>query len=60
VGRPGKEFDHNRIDHTIARGALEEWTFENLTAEMHPMHVHVNPHQVTADGDGGKAAKRLA
>jgi FtsP/CotA-like multicopper oxidase with cupredoxin domain len=64
------EDDHARLD--IALGATEEWTIRNLTNTKdglvnnidHPLHIHINPFQVTEvfdpneklleEGDTGK------
>ena len=40
-------FDHNRIDHRIRLGAVEEWTVVNLDEADHPFHIHTNPSLVT-------------
>jgi FtsP/CotA-like multicopper oxidase with cupredoxin domain len=40
-------FDHNRIDHRIRLGAVEEWTIVNLDEADHPFHIHTNPFLVT-------------
>jgi FtsP/CotA-like multicopper oxidase with cupredoxin domain len=44
----GKPFDPDRIDQLVELGALEEWTIRNVSDEMHPFHIHVNPFQVVS------------
>jgi FtsP/CotA-like multicopper oxidase with cupredoxin domain len=43
----GKLFDHDRVDHVVELGALEEWTIVNDSPLVHPFHIHVNPFQIT-------------
>jgi FtsP/CotA-like multicopper oxidase with cupredoxin domain len=43
----GRLFDHNRIDHRIRLGAVEEWEIVNLDEADHPFHIHTNPFLVT-------------
>jgi FtsP/CotA-like multicopper oxidase with cupredoxin domain len=43
----GKLFDHDRVDHVVELGAVEEWTIVNDSVLAHPFHIHVNPFQVT-------------
>jgi FtsP/CotA-like multicopper oxidase with cupredoxin domain len=38
----------DRIDETIPLNELEEWKFENITGNFHPMHVHGVMFQVYA------------
>jgi FtsP/CotA-like multicopper oxidase with cupredoxin domain len=40
-------FDHNRVDHRIRLGAVEEWEIVNLDEADHPFHIHTNPFLVT-------------
>jgi suppressor of ftsI len=44
----GKPFDPDRIDQLVQLGAVEEWTIRNVSDEMHPFHIHVNPFQVVS------------
>ena len=46
----GREFDPDRVDQPVALGAVEEWTITNSSAMNHPMHLHVWPMQVVAEG----------
>ncbi|MBL4906817.1 MAG: multicopper oxidase family protein [Sneathiella sp.] len=43
----GQPFDPKRDDVTSKVGAVEEWTLINTTPFPHPIHIHVNPFQVT-------------
>jgi FtsP/CotA-like multicopper oxidase with cupredoxin domain len=43
----GRLFDHNRIDHRIRLGAVEEWEIVNPDDADHPFHIHTNPFVVT-------------
>jgi FtsP/CotA-like multicopper oxidase with cupredoxin domain len=43
----GEPFDPSRDDITAKLGEAEEWEFVNTTPYPHPIHVHVNPMQVT-------------
>lgn len=43
----GKPFDPSRDDIVASLGTAEEWEFVNTTPFPHPIHVHVNPMQVT-------------
>ena len=43
----GHPWDHEHAEWTSTLGTVEEWTFVNETPQDHPMHVHVNPWQVT-------------
>jgi len=42
----GRSFDPDRVDHTVASGAVEEWTITNTSQMDHPFHLHVWPMQV--------------
>jgi FtsP/CotA-like multicopper oxidase with cupredoxin domain len=42
----GKQFNHDRIDHKVRLGDVEEWTIKNRSGEQHPFHIHVNQFQV--------------
>ncbi|MFC6257304.1 multicopper oxidase family protein [Kocuria oceani] len=48
----GEPFDEDRTDQRVAPGTVEEWTLTNSSPMDHPMHLHVWPMQVVADGDG--------
>ncbi|SFQ71468.1 Multicopper oxidase with three cupredoxin domains (includes cell division protein FtsP and spore coat protein CotA) [Amycolatopsis arida] len=43
----GKEYHHDRIDQQVEAGTVEEWTMVNEDVFQHPIHIHVNPFQVT-------------
>jgi FtsP/CotA-like multicopper oxidase with cupredoxin domain len=43
----GRAWDPGYSEWTSALGTVEEWLFVNETEQEHPMHVHVNPFQVT-------------
>ncbi len=43
----GEPFDPARDDIVAKLGTAEEWEFVNTTPFPHPIHVHVNPMQVT-------------
>lgn len=43
----GEPFDLSRDDIVAKLGDAEEWEFVNTTPFPHPIHVHVNPMQVT-------------
>ncbi|MCY0096866.1 multicopper oxidase family protein [Hoeflea ulvae] len=43
----GKPFDPARDDIVADLGSAEEWEFVNTTPFPHPLHVHVNPMQIT-------------
>jgi FtsP/CotA-like multicopper oxidase with cupredoxin domain len=45
----GKQFDHDRVDQTVALGTVEEWTIANPTPMDHPFHLHVWPMQIVTD-----------
>ncbi|GAA1750907.1 multicopper oxidase family protein [Kocuria aegyptia] len=47
----GRTFDPDRLDETVAAGAVEEWTLSNSSPMDHPIHLHVWPMQVVEDGD---------
>ena len=34
------------VDIQVKKGAVEDWRFINLTADTHPMHVHLQQYQV--------------
>jgi len=36
----GKAFDPNRVDTRVRLGAVEEWTIENQSDELHDFHIH--------------------
>ena len=56
----GRMFDPSYVNEQVPLGAVEEWVFENLTYEPHPLHIHVNPFQVVAiDGDRSRAESHL-
>jgi FtsP/CotA-like multicopper oxidase with cupredoxin domain len=42
----GRGFDPSRVDHTVAAGAVEEWTITNTSSMDHPFHLHVWPVQI--------------
>ena len=46
----GREFDPDRIDQSVSLGAVEEWTITNTSPMDHPMHLHVWPMQILAEG----------
>jgi FtsP/CotA-like multicopper oxidase with cupredoxin domain len=46
----GKVFDPERVDQAVQLGAVEEWTLTNASSMDHPMHLHVWPMQVIAEG----------
>ena len=46
----GREFDPERVDQTVSVGAVEEWTITNTSPMDHPMHLHVWPMQIVAEG----------
>ena len=45
----GRPFDAGRVDQSVARGTVEEWTLVNPTPMAHPFHLHVWPVQVVAE-----------
>jgi len=47
----GRGFDPNRVDQTVASGAVEEWTITNTSQMDHPFHLHVWPMQVLSIGN---------
>jgi len=47
----GRGFDPDRVDHTVASGAVEEWTITNTSQMDHPFHLHVWPMQVVSIAD---------
>ena len=42
----GRSFVPDRVDQTVASGAVEEWTITNTSQMDHPFHLHVWPMQV--------------
>jgi FtsP/CotA-like multicopper oxidase with cupredoxin domain len=46
----GREFDPDRVDQAVSVGAVEEWTIANTSPMDHPMHLHVWPMQIVAEG----------
>ncbi|GAA0994161.1 multicopper oxidase family protein [Subtercola frigoramans] len=46
----GHTFDPNRVDQSVARGAIEEWMLVNTSTMDHPFHLHVWPMQLLATG----------
>ena len=46
----GKKFDPDRVDQTVRVGTVEEWTLTNTSPMDHPVHLHVWPMQLIADG----------
>jgi FtsP/CotA-like multicopper oxidase with cupredoxin domain len=46
----GREFDPDRVDQTVSVGTVEEWTIANTSPMDHPMHLHVWPMQIVAEG----------
>jgi spore coat protein A, manganese oxidase len=42
----GQRFDAMATSDTRAAGTIEDWTYINLTADTHPMHVHLVNFQV--------------
>jgi FtsP/CotA-like multicopper oxidase with cupredoxin domain len=49
----GRPYDHDRIDHLLPLGGVEEWQVRSLLGD-HPLHLHVNPFQIAwiRDGEG--------
>ncbi len=43
----GHPWDPSYSEWTSTLGTVEEWLFRNDTEQDHPIHVHVNPFQVT-------------
>ena len=41
----GRTYDHNRIDHVLPLGGVEEWHVASMNDD-HPLHLHVNPFQI--------------
>ena len=49
----GNVYDGNRIDESVALGAVETWEFDNSTGdEPHPMHIHGVQFQVVSRSGG--------
>lgn len=46
----GREFDPGRVDQRVRLGTVEEWTLTNTSPMDHPVHLHVWPLQVVAEG----------
>ncbi|MFI7482941.1 multicopper oxidase family protein [Kocuria sp. M1R5S2] len=46
----GEQFDAARTDQQVAVGSVEEWTLTNSGPMDHPVHLHVWPMQLVADG----------
>ncbi|MEI4280941.1 multicopper oxidase family protein [Klenkia terrae] len=46
----GKVFDPERVDQAVQVGTVEEWTLTNASSMDHPVHLHVWPMQVIAEG----------
>ncbi len=46
----GKAFDPDRVDQAVQVGAVEEWTLINASSMDHPIHLHVWPMQIVAQG----------
>lgn len=44
----GKPYDPGCVNQTMTIGTAEEWRIVNNTVMNHPLHVHVNPFQITA------------
>jgi spore coat protein A, manganese oxidase len=42
----GKTFSHHRVDARPKLGSVEVWTFNNISALTHPMHIHLVMFQV--------------
>ena len=43
----GQSYSPGRDDVVTKLGAVEEWTLVNTTPYPHPLHIHVNPFQLT-------------
>lgn len=43
----GKQYDPDCVDETMVLGRAEEWRVINTSQVSHPLHIHVNPFQVT-------------
>ena len=46
----GKQYDLDRVDHTVKLGTAEEWEIVNETGAEHPFHIHINHFQVMQVG----------
>ena len=44
----GRTFNHDRVDTRVPLGNVEQWTIQNLSAEMHIFHIHQVNFQVMA------------
>jgi FtsP/CotA-like multicopper oxidase with cupredoxin domain len=53
----GRRFDPDRVDQSIPRGAVEEWTIVNEHDNDHIFHIHTNPFQMLAV-NGQRLAER--
>jgi len=42
----GKPFDPDHVDQKVKLGAVEKWTIQNTTDNVHPFHIHINDFQV--------------
>ncbi|MCF6337472.1 MAG: multicopper oxidase domain-containing protein [Gammaproteobacteria bacterium] len=49
----GKTFDMNRVDETVASGAVEIWNIQNTSVMEHPFHAHAIQWQVLDREIGG-------
>jgi len=49
----GMTFDMNRIDETVAAGAVEVWNIQNTSVMEHPFHAHAIQWQVLDRGPTG-------
>jgi FtsP/CotA-like multicopper oxidase with cupredoxin domain len=52
----GQRFHPERVDQSIALGAVEEWTIDNEHTDDHIFHIHTNPFQLVGI-NGKKLAK---
>lgn len=44
----GRAFNHQRINHQINLGAVEDWVITNNAGMDHPFHIHTNAFQVVS------------
>jgi len=42
----GRSFDSDRVDQSVRRGSVEEWSISNDSPMDHPLHLHVWPMQI--------------
>jgi spore coat protein A len=42
----GVHFDQGPVTEVPRAGTVEDWVFVNMTADTHPMHIHLNTFQV--------------